>query len=103
MDFTSKADWESPVKLLELFPNANMCYKINKATKDANRKILAARLASAGRKRNERFPSTFCPHAFSSERNAHLSVCVWRFVSVRFWSKNEDRLFLVIVFLSSAW
>lgn len=51
--FSSKANWESPVKLLELFPNANMCYQINKATKDANREIRAARLASVGRKKKK--------------------------------------------------
>lgn len=40
---SSKEKQESPVKLPELFPNANMCYQINKATKDANGEILAAR------------------------------------------------------------
>lgn len=40
---SSKGKRESPVKLPELFPNANMCYQINKATKDANGGILAAR------------------------------------------------------------
>lgn len=40
---SSKEKRESPVKLPELFPNANMCYQINKATKDANGEILAAR------------------------------------------------------------
>lgn len=37
-----------------------MCYQINKATKDANREIRAAHLASVGRKRNETFPSRLC-------------------------------------------
>lgn len=59
--FSSKANWESPVKLLELFPNANMNYQINKATKDANREICVAHLASVGRRRNEAFPSKLCP------------------------------------------
>lgn len=78
--FSSKANWESPVKLLKLFPNANMCYQINKATKDANREIRAARLASVGRKRNETFPSKLCP-MFSPLRAARtdLYVFVWRF------------------------
>lgn len=40
---SSKEKRESPVKLPGLFPNANMCYQINKATKDANGEILAAR------------------------------------------------------------
>lgn len=40
---SSKEKRGSPVKLGELFPNANMCYQINKATKDANGAILAAR------------------------------------------------------------
>ena len=40
---SSKEKRESPVKLPELFPNANTCYQINKATEDANGEILAAR------------------------------------------------------------
>lgn len=40
---SSKETLGSPVKLPELFPNANMCYQINKATKDANGEILVAR------------------------------------------------------------
>lgn len=40
---SSQETRKSPVKLPELFPNANMCYQINKATKDANGEILAAR------------------------------------------------------------
>lgn len=72
--FSSKADWESPVKLLELFPNANMCYQINKTTKDANREIRAARYASAGRIRNETFRSTICP-AFSPQRVGLTFIC----------------------------
>lgn len=39
----SKEKRGSPVKLPKLFPNANMCYQINKATKDANGEILVAR------------------------------------------------------------
>lgn len=59
---------------LSCFPNANMCYQINKATKDANREIRAARLASVGRKRNETFPSRLCP-VFSPLRARHRFVC----------------------------
>lgn len=74
--FSSKANWESPVKLLELFPNANMCYRINKATKDANREIRAAHLASVGRKRNETFPSRL-RSVFSLLRARH--ICMFLF------------------------
>lgn len=74
---SSKANWESPVKLHELFPNANMCYQINKATKDANREIRTARLASAGRERNETFPSRLCPHVFFAE--SEMQICMFLF------------------------
>lgn len=51
-----------------------MCYQINKATKDANREIRAARLASVGREINETFPSRLCP-VFSPQRARHRFVC----------------------------
>lgn len=58
---SSKENWESPVKLLELFPNANMCYQINKATKDANREIRAAVKHLLGGKEMKHFHQSFAP------------------------------------------
>lgn len=76
-DFSSKANWGSPVKLLELFPNANTCYQINKATKDANREICAARLASVGRKRKWNISIKTLPRAFSAE--SETPICMFLF------------------------
>lgn len=85
--FSSKANWESPVKLLELFPNANMCYQINKATKDANREIRVARLASVGRKKKWNISIKALPRVFSAESEENRFVCfclkIWVWVFTR--------------------
>lgn len=73
--FSSKANWESPAKLLELFPNANMCYQINKATKDANREIRAAHLASVGRKKKWNISIKALPLVLSAESRGNRFVC----------------------------
>lgn len=73
--FSSKANWESPAKLLEPFPNANMCYQINKATKDANREIRAAHLASVGRKKKWNISIKALPLVLSAESRENRFVC----------------------------
>ncbi len=45
-----------------------ICYQINKATKDANREIRAARLASVGRKKKSNISIKASPRVFSVER-----------------------------------
>lgn len=86
--FSSKANWESPVKLLELFPNANMCYQINKATKDANREIRAARLASVGRKKKWNISIKALPRVFSAESSENRFVCFCLKTRV-FWKSSQ--------------
>lgn len=85
---SSKANWESPVKLHKLFPNANMCYQINKATKDANREIRAAHLASVGRKRNETFPSRLCPHVFFAESEMQIRTFLFEDFVLEVFTRN---------------